>query len=95
MPKHTLHITGACLLQMYDLYSRERIDTKADIWVSSAAHSAWMVFILFSCNTELLGSFASEVMYVGLKLLIRPALYTSFTHVLAHVNESHHTCWFS
>ena len=27
-------ITGGCLLQMYDLYSRERIDTKADVWVS-------------------------------------------------------------
>ena len=25
------------LLQMYDLYSRERIDIKADIWVSAAA----------------------------------------------------------
>ena len=39
-----------CFLQMYDLYTRERIDTKADIWVSLLLQRHSPV----QCNTEML-----------------------------------------
>lgn len=40
MSKLKYHVTCSSLLQMYDLYSRERIDTKADVWVSSVPRVA-------------------------------------------------------
>ena len=91
MPKRELHMTASCVLQMYDLYSRERIDTKADIWVSPVACATWMVFAFFRCDTEMLGRFASEVMSTRLKLLAQPpashSIHTCFgshSHFASH-----------